>query len=248
VTGLDFERALAIGLVAVYWLDSLRFLKPHDVAIELIDQRRWHVRFGAIGFELAGCRPAVPAFFRPDRPVLVTRWQLTDAGDQSDAPATTMRHDDVWLGRAARVLGGLCLTALLLVVIASPLALLLGYGAIFLVLCAASYVIALLAGVLLTSRARQFGMKRSAAFGLALIAVVCLPCAPNLLRAASASAPFRKVVLPDFARAGADDAAWADFRRPFERALAAELASRDPSSSAARDARAMLERIRDARI
>lgn len=245
MTGQGFEFSLAVGLIAVYWLDSLRFLKPSEVVIELIDRRRWHVRFGRAGFALSGRRPVLPAFFRPDRPLLVTRWQLGEAADPTDEPATTMRHDDVWLDRTARLLGGLCLTALLLVVIASPLALIFGFGAVFLVLCAASYLVALAAGVVLTTRARKLGMTRSAAFSLALIAVVCLPCAPNLLRAASASAPFRRIVLPDFAFAGADDVAWADFRRRFATALAAEMTHRDPTSTAARDARAMLERMRD---
>ncbi|HSN71034.1 MAG TPA: hypothetical protein VLT59_05970, partial [Steroidobacteraceae bacterium] len=188
----------------------------------------------------------VPAFFRPDRPVLVTRWQLARDGMGSDDSVTTLREDDVWLDQAARMLGGLCLAAFLLVVIASPMALWFGYGAAFLGLCVASYLLAIAAGVLLTARAPKFGMTRSAAFGLALIAVVCLPCAPNLLRAASASAPFRKIVLPDFARDGTDANGWAQFRQRFARALAAELDSDDLESSEARMAKATLERIRNA--
>ena len=244
MTGFEYEHWLAIGLVAVYWLDSLRFLRPRDVAIDVLGRRAWRVRFGMVSFDLAGLRPAALAFFRPDRPVLVTRWQLARA-EPSDEFAATLREDDVWLDRSARTLGGLCLLAFLLVVVASPVALLLGHGVIFLALFVASYLVAVSAGVLLSARAPKYGMTRAAAFRLAMIAVVCLPCSPNLLRAASASAPFRKIVLPDFARDGTDEAGWADFRRRFERALAAEIRLHDPRSTEARNAQAMLLRLRD---
>jgi hypothetical protein len=243
MSGPGFEHWLAIGLVAVYWLDSLRFLKPRDVAIDVLGRRAWRVRFGMVGFDLAGLRPAALAFFRPDRPVLVTRWSLARS-EPDEEFATTLRENDVWLDRGARWLGGLCLTAFVLVVIASPIALLLGHGVVFLGLFIASYLVAVAGGVLLSARAPKYGMTRSAAFRLALIAVVCLPCSPNLLRAASAAAPFRKIVLPDFARDGTDDTGWVDFKRRFERALAAEIRCREPQSTEARMAKAMLERIR----
>ncbi|MGQ0384501.1 MAG: hypothetical protein ACT4UP_07475 [Gammaproteobacteria bacterium] len=211
------ELLLALGIVAVYLLDALRFLRPREALVERIGADRWRVLFGAVRFELLGRRPALPNPLRPDRMLFLARWQagpdVSSTGTQW--PAT---------GRAASTLAGLCVALLVVVVAVAPALLLIGQGLWFAVAIGAGYLAALAAAIVLIARAADFGMRRWHAAGIGVIGVICLPCAPNLLRAACGSRTL-SVELPSFAEASAGGAERRGFRGRFARVLRNELAA-----------------------
>ena len=208
------ELLLAVGLVLVYLIDSLRLLGHREALVERLADKRWRVSFGAIRFEMLGRRPALPNPLRPDRASRVVGWTIgggyAGAGDGIAWPA------------AGRWLGVYCLALFVVVVVLAPAFLILGEGLWFAAAIAAGYLVAIAAAAFLALRAREFGISRKSAVGIGIIGVICLPCAPNLLRAAGAG-PKLAVELPAFGEASAGSTERRGFRARFARLLRQEL-------------------------
>jgi hypothetical protein len=245
MTELELERLLALGLVLVYWLDATRLLRSEEALVELQGAGRWRVSFGLVGFELRGRRLCWPNLARPDRASATVRWTLSDAPDADPAASGTWDPKNSLAISQARWLGRFCLVSLLLVVLCGPILLWLGRAQAFAVAILLAMILNLVAGAYLIRHAQSFGRTRTNALGLALIAVVCLPCAPNLLRAALGRDP-PSVILPMFARAGVTDAEWDEFRERFARVLGAQEAYLTPGSRDHVRTRAVLSEMRGA--
>jgi hypothetical protein len=245
MTELELERLLALGLVLVYWLDATRLLRSDEALVELQGAGRWRVSFGLVGFELRGRRLCWPNLARPDRASATVRWTLSDAPDADPAPSGAWDPQNSLAISQARWLGRFCLVSLWLVVLCGPILLWLGRAQAFAVAILLAIVLNLVAGAYLIRHAQSFGRTRTNALGLALIAVVCLPCAPNLLRAAlGRGSP--SVILPSFARAGVSDAGWDEFRERFARVLGAQEAYLTPGSRDHVRTQAVLSEMRGA--
>ncbi len=208
------ELLLAAGLVLVYLIDSLRLLGHREALVERIAARRWRVTFGAVRFEVLGKRPALPNPLRPDRASRVVEWSIS--AEKADAAAQV-----AWPA-AGRGLGVLCLVLFVVVVVLAPALLVAGEGFWFAAAIGTGYLVAIVAAVFLGMRAEQFGLARRTAVGIGVIGVICLPCAPNLLRAAGAG-PKLSVPLPAFGDASAGAAERRGFRARFAGVLRQEL-------------------------
>jgi hypothetical protein len=243
MTELEVERVLALALVLVYVLDATRPLRPSEALVEGLRAGRWRVSFGLVGFELGGRRLCWPNLLRPDRASAVVAWALAEDLEREVPASVRWDPQQLWAIRPARRLGRLCLLSFALVVIAAPILLANGRTQLFALSILLAVLVSVVSGMYLVWHAEEFALKRTNAFGLALIAVVCLPCAPNLLRAALAR-PALTVSLPAFARAGADDHAWEAFRLRFARVLGVEAAYLTPGSPAHRRTQAVLSEMR----
>lgn len=246
MTELELEKLLALALVLVYWLDATRLLRSNEALVEWQGAGRWRVSFGLVGFELSGRRLCWPNLARPDRASATVRWTLSDAPDTDVVASGAWDPQQAVAMPQARRLGQCCLLSLILVVMAGPYLLWIGRAQAFAVAILLAVLLSLVGGAYLVRHAEAFGMKRTSALGLALIAVVCLPCAPNLLRAAlGRGSP--SVVLPGFARAGAADADWDEFRDRFARVLGLQEAYLTPGSRDHVRTQAVLSEMRRAR-
>ncbi len=230
------ELLLAFGIVAVYLLDAMRFLRPREALVERLGDRRWRVLFGAVRFELAGRRPALPNPLRPDRALWLAGWRALDAPAGPDAAR------GLPVAASADVLGWVCLAAFIIVVLVAPAMLVAGQGLWFAGAIGGGYLVALAAGAVLVARAGDFGLRRWPAAGIAVIGVICLPCAPNLLRAACGSRTL-SIELPAFAQASAGTSGGAGFRRRFARVLRNELAASGGDPRQEEALRAVLDRV-----
>jgi hypothetical protein len=214
MTNDRLELLLAACFVLVYLIDSLRLLGHRQALVERIAEGRWRISFGAVRFELLGKRPALPNPLRPDRASRVVDWSIGTA--KADAAAK------IGSPAAGRLLGALCLVLLVIVVVLAPVLLVAGEGIWFAAAIAAGYLVAIAAATWLVMRAAEFGLARSTAVGIGVIGVICLPCAPNLLRVAGAG-PKMSVPLPAFGDASAGAAERRGFRTRFAAALRQEL-------------------------
>lgn len=227
MTNDRLEVLLAIGIVLVYLLDSMRLLGNREALVERLAPGRWQLLFGSVRIELFGRRPAMPNPLRPDRMLWLVRWILADGGsDPGKLPLPVT-------GGSARAMGYLCLLLLLVVVVLAPAMLLLGENLYFAVAIGTGYLIAIAGATLFIIRAAKFGLRRRAAFGMSVISVICLPCAPNLLRAACGGRTL-DVELPDFGERSAGETERVGFRTRFMSVLRHEawLSSGDPQQSA----------------
>ena len=231
------ELLLAFGIVAVYLLDAMRFLRPREALVERIASDRWRVLFGAVRFELLGRRPALPNPLRPDRALCLAHWRPA-------AGAGVPRAAIEWPAAqpAGAALGGLCAALLVIVVLAAPVLLLIGESLWFAAAIGAGYLAALAAAAVLVVRAGDFGLGRWPAAGIAAIGVICLPCAPNLLRAACGNRTL-SVELPAFAEASAGEADRRGFRPRFARVLRSELTAGSDDPRQDEELRLILRRI-----
>lgn len=231
------ELLLAFGIVAVHLLDAMRFLRPREALVERLGTGRWRVLFGAVRFELLGRRPALPNPLRPDRALWLAHWRPAagDAGPQAAVEWPAVQP-------AVTALGRLCAVLLVVVVVAAPALLLIGEGLWFAAAIGAGYLVALAAAAVIVVSAGDFGLGRWHAAGIAAIGVICLPCAPNLLRAACGNRTL-SVELPAFAAASAGAAEWRGFRPRFARVLGSELAAGSDDPRRDEELRLILRRI-----
>ncbi len=236
MTSDRLELLLAIGIVVVYLLDALRFLGHRQALVERLGAERWLLRFGAVRFELAGRRPVLPNPLRPDRASWLAEWRLQD-------PSTDSRPTPMPPASPAQVpLGWICMALLWIVVVIAPAMLIAGYNLWFASAVATGYLTALAGATLLVLRAKEFELTRGAALGAAVIGVLCLPCAPNLLRASAARRSL-SIDLPGFADASGGDSERRSFRRGFTRVLRQELLQGFGNPQQDAELNAMLRRL-----
>lgn len=172
---------LAFGLIAVYLVDSMHFLRIGEAVVVTRGGRPFRLSFGS-GFELGGRRPFLPNPLTPFWPELRMDW-VNVAGRAGDVQTITeeMRERAAvlrWVG----ILSGACAAS---IVVGAPIALLLGSSPVF-VACVASCLIFELttAGLLLRAR-KRLGLGFGQWLSLSLIGLICWPCAANLGRAAA---------------------------------------------------------------
>lgn len=227
MTNDRFELLLAIGIVLVYLLDSMRLLGRREALVERLARDRWQLFFGLVRIELLGRRPALPNPLRPDRMLWMARWRLGEG--IGGARIAMLPAAGGWV----RAMGGLCLLLLIVVVVLAPTMLLLGENLYFAMAIGAGYLLAISDASLFIIRAQDFGLKRSTAIGMSVISVLCLPCAPNLLRAACGGRAL-EVELPGFGEGTAGEAERARFRSRFTSLLRHEswLSFEDPEQHA----------------
>ena len=229
MTNDRLELLLAIGIVLVYLLDSMRLLGRREALVERLAERRWRVSFGLVRIELLGRRPALPNPLRPDRMLWIAKWRLAESASDA-AGAHEVPVADGW----TRAMAGLCLLLLVVIVVLAPAMLLLGENLYFAVAIGVGYLLAISDASLFVIRAASFGLGRWTAFGMSVISVLCLPCAPNLLRAACGGRVL-EVELPGFGEGSAGDRERVRFRNRFKSLLRHEswLSSGDPEQLAA---------------
>ncbi|MGH8864833.1 MAG: hypothetical protein ACREVZ_09365 [Burkholderiales bacterium] len=228
MTNDRLEVLLALGIVLVYLLDSMRLLGHREALVERLALDRWKLSFGSVRIELFGRRPALPNPLRPDRMLWLAHWRLADVSSGAAGKVVPPAADG-W----ARAIGYLSLILLLVVVILAPAMLLIGENQYFAAAIGIGYLLAIAGAALLVLRAAEFGLRRSAAFGTSLISVLCLPCAPNLLRAACGGRTL-DVELPDFGERSAGVPERKRFQSRFTSLLRHEswLSSGDPERNA----------------
>ena len=236
MTNDRLELLLAFGIVLVYLFDSMRLLGHREALVERLAPDRWHLSFGSLRIELFGRRPVLPNPLRPDRMLWLANWRLVDASC-GDSDSIMLPAADGWV----RAMGWLSLILLVVVVVLAPAMLLIGENLYFAAAIGIGYLFAIAGVTLFVMRAAQFGLRRWPAFGTSLISVLCLPCAPNLLRAACAGRTL-DVELPDFGDRSAGVSERRRFRSKFTRLLRHEswLSSGDPEHNA--EIKAMLRR------
>jgi hypothetical protein len=175
------ETLLALGLIAVYLFDSMHFLRIGEAVVVTRHARLHGISFGS-GFEFGGRRPFLPNPLTPFWPELRLDWVNGASGeeaarncaDEMRVRASALR----WVG----VFSGACTAS---IVIGAPVALFAGAQWVFIAcvaLCLACELVA--AGLLLRAR-KQLELGFGQWLSLALIGLVCLPCAGNLARAAA---------------------------------------------------------------
>jgi hypothetical protein len=175
------ETLLALGLIAVYLFDSMHFLRIGEAVVVTRRARLQGLSFGS-GFEFGGRRPFLPNPLTPFWPELRLDWVNGASGEEAARNCSDEMHARACALRWVGMFSGACTAS---IVIAAPVALFAGAQLVFIAcvgLCGACELVA--AGLLLRARKRLdlgFGQWLS----LALIGLICLPCAGNLARAAA---------------------------------------------------------------
>ena len=175
------ETLLALGLIAVYLFDSMHFLRIGEAVVVARRAGLHSLSFGS-GFEFGGRRPFLPNPLTPFWPELRLDWVNGASGAEAARNCSDEMRDRAsalgWVG----VFSGACAASM---VIGAPVALFVGAQWVFIAcvgLCLACELVA--AGLLLRAR-RQLGLGFGQWLSLALIGLICLPCAGNLARAAA---------------------------------------------------------------
>ena len=175
------EVLLALTLVAIYLFDSAHFL---CIGEAVVTTRRGSLHGLSFGwtFEFAGRRPYVPNPFIPFRPDFRVEWDTSGgAVNTAQQVAKEMRCHL----QAARALGWLATACGVLIVLIAPLALAFQVQLLFLTSVVLCLLLAIAASALLAVRKSDLGVTTKQACSLIFVALVCLPCAPNLARAAA---------------------------------------------------------------
>ncbi len=135
--------------------------------------------FGS-GFELGGRRLFLSNPVAPFWPDFRVEWDTS--GGPVDAPAAVAQAFSEHLA-SVRVLGPLVGVSGFLVLIVAPLALALGYSLVFLAAVAAGLLVTIAACVVVVLRRVALGLTAGQAASVVFVAIVCLPCGPNVVRA-----------------------------------------------------------------
>jgi hypothetical protein len=170
---------LALALVGVYLFDSASFLCVGEAMVASRGRRLVRVQFGA-RFELAGRRVWLPNPFTPFRPAFRIDWDLSGRSVNDAVETGQQMRDLLQAIGVLRVLASLCGA---LAVIVAPAALLLRQEPLFLAAVVACFALAITSVIVLSFKRKALGLKVSQVCTLGFVAIVCIPCAPNLPRA-----------------------------------------------------------------
>ncbi len=173
------ETLLALALVAVYLFDSAYFLRVGETLVLARGRVLSGLSFGG-SFELGGRRPYLPNPLMPFCVDFRISWALS-GGPTADAGAVgeQMRQHLTAL-RPVSWVATVCLIPIILV---APVALALHAELIFLAAVAASVLAAACGCVIVALRRRDLGLNGWQVCSVVFVALVCLPCSPNLARA-----------------------------------------------------------------
>ena len=175
------EVLLALALVGVYLLDSAQFLAIGDAVLVTRRECLRQVSFGS-SFELGGRRPYLPNPVTPFWPELRIQW--TSGSLRSTKPHVATSEMQALL-TATKPISRLAALAGLFIVLVAPVALVVGSQALFVTSAGISFILALAACCLLSVRREAVKLSWLQVVTMSLVALVCLPCAANLGRAAS---------------------------------------------------------------
>ena len=173
------EVLLAVALVAVYLFDSMQFLRIGEVVVLTRGGVPRALSFGG-SFELSGRRPFIPNPLTPFRPDFRLGWDIS-GGATADAAVVSDEMRTVL--RATRPLGWLASACAISIVLVAPIALAAGEQLVFLAAAAASLCAAFAGCLLVVLRKQELALSTMQVCSLVFVALVCLPCAPNLARA-----------------------------------------------------------------
>ncbi len=173
------EALLALALIAVYLFDSAHFLCIGEAVITTRGESLRRLSFGS-AFELGGRRPLLPNPLTPFWPEFRVAWDVSGGVVASTAQAAAQMRQQLRALRPISWLAGVCAG---LILIAAPLALVVGRPRVFVAVVLLCLAIAVVASALVFARRRELGLRSWPAVGLILVALVCLPCAANLARA-----------------------------------------------------------------
>ncbi len=173
------EALLAAALVAVYLIDSMQFLRIGEALVLTRASSLSALSFGG-SFELGGRRPNLPNPLTPFRPAFRVEWD-TSSGPTADARtvAEEMREHL----RHVRFVGWLTTPCAIAIVLVAPVALALGEQMAFLLSVATAWALALGGCIRVAVRRRELGLSTRQVCALVFVALICLPCSPNLARA-----------------------------------------------------------------
>lgn len=173
---------LAIALVGVYLLDSMHFLRIGEALVLTRRSQLEGLSFG-VSFELGGRRPYLPNPLTPFRTDFRVAWDTSGAATDDAHVVGEQMRSHLQAVRAVGWTGTLCGIP---IVIVAPLALAFGEETIFLAAVAAAVLLAACGCLLVGMRRRALGLSGLQVCSLSFIALVCLPCSPNLARAVTA--------------------------------------------------------------
>jgi hypothetical protein len=177
------EALLALGLIAVYLLDSMHFLRIGEAVVVTGGAKLNRLSFGS-GFEFGGRRPFLPNPLTPFWPELRLGW-VNVAGREGAVQTSVMQMHE--RAAALKWVGVFSSACMVWIVLGAPLALFAGAQLVF-VGCVILCLLCELAAALFLLRARKsLGLGFGQWLSLSLIGLICLPCAANLARAAARS-------------------------------------------------------------
>ena len=175
------ETLLALGLIAVYLFDSMHFLRIGEAVVATRRSRLHALSFGS-GFEFGGRRPFVPNPLTPFWPELRLDWVNGASGAEAARTCSDEMLDRASALRWVGVFSGACTAS---IVLGAPAALFAGMQLMFVACVGLCVVCELVAAGLLLRARKRLDLGLGQWLSLALIGLICLPCAGNLARAAA---------------------------------------------------------------
>jgi hypothetical protein len=179
VIPINADVLLAVALVAVYLIDSMQFLSIGDAVVTTRGGKPAGLSFGA-AFELGGRRPFIANPLTPFRPNLRVEWDTS--GAPVSAPAEVAQAFEQLL-KPLHALGPFMAVSAVLVVLIAPVALASGYQVVFLGAVAFAWVLIAVACVMVILRRKALALTAGQTASIVFVALICLPCGPNLMRA-----------------------------------------------------------------
>jgi len=173
------EFLLAVALVAVYLLDSTHFLRVGETLVLARARALNGLSFGG-SFELGGRRPYLPNPLLPFRLEFRISWDIS--GGTTDDAHTVGEQMRKHL-TAVRPVGWVATLCAIPIVLIAPLALVLHEELMFLGAVAASVLCAACGCLIVVLRRKDLGLSGWQVCSAVFVALVCLPCSPNLARA-----------------------------------------------------------------
>jgi hypothetical protein len=182
---LPSVEVLAMALIAgLYLQDALILLYDNEAVLESHGARGYRIRFGARGFQLAGRNPVLPNPLTPWRMALRLAWQPPDVPAAQAAAAGTLTPESVRAALRVPSWGLLPIAAGLFLGI--PLCLYFDAGwTPFLSVLAVMYAATLFVLACLWRARTRLRLATGNLAALTFEALVCLPCALNVLRKAT---------------------------------------------------------------
>lgn len=211
---IDADILLSVLLVAVYLVDSMHFLSIGEAVVSTRGRQLRALHFGS-GFELGGRRLYLSNPFTPFWPDFRVEWDTSGAPVEavSEVSQAFSQHLET-----VRALGPFVGVSGFFALLVAPLALSLGFSMVFLAAVAIGLLASIAACVLVVVRRGVLGLNAGQAVSVVFVALVCLPCGPNLARAVTRRRVWR-LNAQDLPRLGFSEANVASVRAQVREAL-----------------------------
>lgn len=195
---IAFEVLLPIGAIGFYLVDSALLLFGNELALEH-RAKRWRCSPGS-AFQFGGRRIYVPNPLTPGASLFRVSWHASEpVGMSGSLDLAALRR----LTRPFRYIAAA--QAFLLLAALAPISILLGSGAVLLLLFALFYVLTLATVALLVARRRALGVSNRECLVLAFEIFACAPFAVNIVRRltlrASRELPWLRLAQQEFGAA-----------------------------------------------